>query len=382
MTTRASWRRYCTPLNLAAYGTLIAVALALSQRPPAPLFGVALQPSMFWMSLLALFLAGFLLATVWTERSVSGVLVGLLAMVAATLALTWGDTTNIVAALLVITASVATTRLPPFVVAAFLAAANLAIWWILSRRMPAVDALLIVAIYGGFQAFAAFASHAFRRANETAALLQETNSHLLATRSLLAESARDGERLRLSRELHDVAGHKLTALKLNLALLDQDSTLGQRAEFRTVRTMANELLDDLRGVVAQLRRYEGIDLAGALTNIAAAIPKPRIVVEVDPNSRLADAARADDVLRIAQEAITNAVRHSSAQSVRVRWARVADSFTLTIDDDGRQPMILQKGHGIAGMYERADLLGGRLEMLTSPEGGLRVQLTIPAQPTE
>jgi signal transduction histidine kinase len=80
-------------------------------------------------------------------------------------------------------------------------------------RSPATLQLLM--IYAGFQLFAAVAAHAMRRAQAAAGELREVNAKLLATQSLLAESARESERLRLSRELHDVSGHKLTALKIN-----------------------------------------------------------------------------------------------------------------------------------------------------------------------
>jgi signal transduction histidine kinase len=76
-----------------------------------------------------------------------------------------------------------------------------------------------------FQAFAAITAWFALSAQRARDALAASHADLLATRALLAESARDGERLRLSRELHDVAGHKLTALKLNLAALARDPRL-------------------------------------------------------------------------------------------------------------------------------------------------------------
>ena len=97
-------------------------------------------------------------------------------------------------------------------------------------------------------------------AERTAADLQQTNADLLATRSLLAESARDPERLRLARELHDVAGHKLTALKLNLTALAAQRQLAAAALDQGGAQLADELLGDIRGVVAQMRQHDGLDL--------------------------------------------------------------------------------------------------------------------------
>ena len=93
------------------------------------------------------------------------------------------------------------------------------------------------------------------------AICKQTNAHLLATRSLLEESARDHERLRLARELHDVAGHKLTALKLNLTALERSGDARRANLDQRASQLATELLDDIRGVVAQIRQHDGLDSA-------------------------------------------------------------------------------------------------------------------------
>ena len=108
-------------------------------------------------------------------------------------------------------------------------ALNVAVWWIAADVVEHVDSPGADARVLGFQMFAtltAWYAQALRADGE--AICSETNAHLLATRSLLEESARDHERLRLARELHDVAGHKLTALKLNLTALERNGDAGSK----------------------------------------------------------------------------------------------------------------------------------------------------------
>ena len=156
-------------------------------------------------------------------------------------------------------------------------ALNVALWSIVAIVLEHVAAAWrFLLAYLGFQLFAALTAWYARRAEQTAEDLQQTNAHLLATRSLLEESARDHERLRLARELHDVAGHKLTALKLNLTALERSDDHGAQPSIKVASQLATELLDDIRGVVAQIRQHDGLDLRQALTQLIAPLPSPRI----------------------------------------------------------------------------------------------------------
>jgi signal transduction histidine kinase len=233
--------------------------------------------------------------------------------------------------------------------------------------------------YAGFQVFAAIAAFAMREARTTADELRQVNASLLATRSLLAESARESERLRLSRELHDVSGHKLTALKLNLAALSKDESLAARQEFRASRALADELLDDIRGVVSQLRRHEGIDLRNAFQRLAEHLPSPRVHIEVADDARVEDAERAATLVRLAQEGLTNAARHAGARNVWLKLTRDGDRLQLLIEDDGNVSKPLNPGHGVIGMRERVAELGGQLEISTAGNGGLRLCARLPRE---
>jgi signal transduction histidine kinase len=248
--------------------------------------------------------------------------------------------------------------------------------------LPWSNAGVMLASYGAFQVFAAMLMRLAGRAEAATAALRAVNADLLATRSLLAESARDSERLRLSRELHDVAGHKLTALKLNLRQLQRDPRLDGIEALALSGRLADELLDDLRAVVRQLRSHDGLDLGEALQQLAAPLPRPKVMLEVDPAARVPDAARAEALLRVAQEGLTNAARHGGGQQAWLRLSRENGSLRLQLEDDGRARWPIAAGNGLIGMRERLEALGGALALSPSPRGGLRLEATLPLEPSE
>jgi signal transduction histidine kinase len=254
---------------------------------------------------------------------------------------------------------------------------NVAMWLIVTMTWDVSQASLVLLSYFGFQMFAALTAWYARRAEQTANALRETNAHLLATRSLLEESARDRERLRLARELHDVAGHKLTALKLNLAALERNSDAATQASVKVVSQLATELLDDIRGVVSQIRQHDGLDVRQALEQLIAPFPSPRIHLDVHPDARVDSVAQADTLLRVVQEALTNIVRHSQAANAWITLERVGDVVKLSIRDDGRGEIPLREGFGLKGMRERLALVAGGLTISRHGEAGVALDITMP-----
>ena len=255
-------------------------------------------------------------------------------------------------------------------------ATNAALWGIAVYVWNINGAWRLILAYGGFQIFAALTAWYSRRADETSAQLRETNAHLMATRSLLEESARDHERLRLARELHDVAGHKLTALKLNLTALQREANA---PNVDTAAQLATELLADIRGVVAQMRQHDGLDIRAALTQLVAPLPAPpRIHLEIHEDARLASVAQAEALLRVVQEALTNVVRHAVARNVWVELVREAGHIHLRVRDDGKAELPLKEGFGISGMRERLAQLSGQLAISRATQGGLALDIRLPA----
>jgi signal transduction histidine kinase len=236
----------------------------------------------------------------------------------------------------------------------------------------------MVLINVGFQALAALCVHYALSAESSRDQLALVNADLLATRALLADSARDAERLRMARELHDVAGHKLTAINLNLRALASDPALAGREEIGLTQRLSSELLGDIRNVVQALRDSRGLDLETALRALAAPLPKMRLELRIGGDVRVADPAIAETLLRLVQEALTNAARHASASKLSVDIHREGGEVMLRMEDDGRIKGPMREGNGIAGMRERIVALRGSFELDTTIRGGLRIDARLPA----
>ncbi|UWX04001.1 hypothetical protein H1235_17470 [Pseudoxanthomonas sp. NC8] len=237
----------------------------------------------------------------------------------------------------------------------------------------------MVLINMGFQALAAICVHYARSAEQSRDALARVNADLLATRALLADSARDAERLRVARELHDVAGHKLTAMRLNLRALAADPALAAREEVVVAGQLSAELLADIRQVVQSLRATTAAwTLATALRALAAPFPKPALHLTIAADVRVTDPAIAETVLRLAQEALTNAARHAGAEQVWLRIENGEAALRIDIHDDGQCGAAIREGNGIAGMRERLAALEGSLVVGRTPRGGLHLSVRLPA----
>lgn len=208
--------------------------------------------------------------------------------------------------------------------------------------------------------------------------LERVHAELLATRELLAGSARLAERVRIARELHDTMGHHLTALSMELELAGRLAEGRTAAPVQEAHAVARLLLSDVREVVATMREDRGLDLETALATLAAGIAEPRVVLDLAEDVGTISPGVAHALFRVAQEALTNVVRHANARTVRVTLARRQEGLELTVADDGRGATALQPGHGLRGMRERIEELGGHLEVVTSPGKGLTVRADLPA----
>jgi len=363
-------RTLLQPMNLAALVTWMAVALGLQAED------VTYRPLM-WL-LLAAYLSALLACDFIPLHRRQPGLAALMAIEATcALALVWlasrGGTAPV---LLVVLVAQLAMVFPARITVPAVIALNVALYLAL-RGAGYSEPLLVTTLYLGFQAFAALTAHYARTAERSRDALTLVNADLLATRVLLADAARDAERLRVARELHDVAGHKLTAMTLNLRVLATEPAFADRRELAVAEQMSTELLDDIRNVVQALRDTRGLDLATALRTLAAPMPTPSLALSIDDDVHVTDAATADAVLRLVQEALTNSARHAGADTVRVSLKRDGDRLAVSVEDDGHMRSPLQEGNGLAGMRERIAAAGGTLALSTNARGALRIDASLP-----
>lgn len=241
----------------------------------------------------------------------------------------------------------------------------------------AVGALVQAALYLGFQLFALFTTHAALSEAAARERLARLNAELLATQELLRESSQLAERVRLARELHDVIGHHLTALSLNLEVASHVAEGRALTQVRTAQAISKTLLTEVRGVVSSMREPLNPDLAGALALLCRDIPTPKVHLTVAPDLLLDDPERAQVILRCAQEIMTNTLRHADAQNLWLRVEPSREGIRLSAHDDGRGAGAFTRGNGLSGMRERLETLGGRLELHPNPGRGFALTALVP-----
>jgi len=244
------------------------------------------------------------------------------------------------------------------------------------------DAFLQSSLYLGFIVLAFVTSFVTKRQVEAREEQRRLNSELRATRTLLAESSRLAERMRISRELHDLVGHHLTALSLNLEVASH-LVQGQAQEHvRQAQSVAKLLLSDVREVVSQLREGDSIDLTQALRNLTEGVPGLAIHLELPPRFSVDDPKRAQVLLRCAQEIITNTVRHAGARNLWLRFERNADrQMAIHARDDGHGAIQFKQGNGLSGMRERLAQFGGQLDIVTAKGQGFALDALLPLEGT-
>ncbi|OHB81007.1 MAG: hypothetical protein A2W31_15370 [Planctomycetes bacterium RBG_16_64_10] len=238
-----------------------------------------------------------------------------------------------------------------------------------------------------FNTMADSLAHRHRQAVETQAEL-----HALARR---LNAARETEAARISRELHDEIGQLLTSLNIELSRLTSCCASGRREGICSQQLQAHveamhqhiaEALDFVRRISSELRPgvLDKLGLVAALEWQAREIEARSdlvVQVEADPVDPALPEIVAVTLFRIAQEALTNVLRHAQAHMVEVHLQTAAEETVLEIRDDGAAiaPEVAERGDalGIIGMRERAVLVNGRLSISGVPGQGTTVRVRVP-----
>jgi signal transduction histidine kinase len=271
-------------------------------------------------------------------------------------------------------------------------------WW--PRGHPDMRSFLGVPIVARDEVIGAFYltekadSKCFDDADRELIELLAAHAAIAITNARLYERSRElsilSERNRLALELHDAVTQKLFSLNLAAesaaTLLARDADAA-RVQLERVRNLSREALDELRSLILGLRpadlEHDGLE--GALRKEVAMVSRVH-GIEVKLSARSIpepDAPRDAQVLRIANEAVHNAVRHAAAHHVSVDLRGGGDALlALEVADDGHgfdpgDPELRSRHLGLTSMEERAAELGGHLQISSSPGGGTTVRLELP-----
>jgi signal transduction histidine kinase len=268
-------------------------------------------------------------------------------------------------------------------------------WW--PREHPDMRSFLgvpIVAhdgVIGAFYLTEKEGPGAFGDEDQEVIELLAAHAAIAITNARLYEQSRElsilSERNRLALELHDVVSQKLFSLVLGAesaaTLLDRDIPAA-RLQIDRLQELAREALDELRLLILELRPpdLERDGLAGALrkeVDMLRRLHDVEIVIEVEDG--VGGGARDAEVLRIAQEALHNALRHAAPGRVSVTVAGDGERLLVEVVDDGAgfepgDAELRSKHLGLTSMEERAKSIGGRLELRSAPGAGTTVRLEV------
>jgi two-component system sensor histidine kinase UhpB len=200
----------------------------------------------------------------------------------------------------------------------------------------------------------------------------------------LVLSAQEEERKRIARDLHDEVNQALTALLLRIEAAAQDAPPALRAELAETKRLANQAMGELLELARQLRptALDDHGLVAALhTHVKEYGQRGPATAHfwADPTLHELPGDVQVVIYRVAQEALTNAARHSGASRLEVSLERSGSSACLIVSDNGSGFTFAEegKGLGLSGMRERALLVGGVLEIDSSPGKGTTLKLVVP-----
>lgn len=187
---------------------------------------------------------------------------------------------------------------------------------------------------------------------------------LRSTQAMLTETVRAAQRAEIARNLHDVVGHHLVALGLQLDAALASTAAPAQARLAESRQLVRAVLTSVREVVAGLQDHDVVELATALGSLASEGPGPRVVVRIDERAPRMPVELAELLMRCAQEALTNARKHAFARQVVITLG----PDRLEIADDGRGIGSALPGFGLQSMRSRCAALGCELAIRSSTAG--------------
>jgi signal transduction histidine kinase len=269
-------------------------------------------------------------------------------------------------------------------------------WW--PREHPDMRSFLGVPIVSRTGVIGAFyltekeGVHDFSAADQRLIEMLAAHAAIAIENARLYEQSRElsiaEERNRLARELHDSVTQKLFSLVLSAeaaaTLLDRDRAEA-RAELERLQELAREAMDELRTLVFELRP-PAVDSEGLTTALRKHVDVLRRAYRREIGLELigtpSSAPRVErDVLRIAQEALQNALRHAGAERVELRLDARNGRLVMSVTDDGvgfdaAAPELRSRRLGLTSMEERAEAIGGTLAIESKPGAGTTVRLEV------
>lgn len=267
----------------------------------------------------------------------------------------------------------------PTLKALLLAVLVVALWFgiiaVVGQRTVWIHALL----NGTFHLFVVLMQSATQAEQRAKYELASKHQQLLATQQLLQAASRQSERTRIARNLHDVVGHHLTALAIQLQIASRLTDGEGRVQIDKCQQLARLLLADVREAVSTMRQYADMSLYEAISQLTALLPEQlKVKLAIAPEIMLTDLTQAQHLLCMVQEALSNSLKHAAATEIEIRAQLHNGQLVMTIHDNGKLAPYWRAGNGIKGMQERLAECGGSLA-IASIQQAMQLTLTLPYQ---
>ncbi|MBV1909976.1 MAG: hypothetical protein KUG78_11785 [Kangiellaceae bacterium] len=239
-----------------------------------------------------------------------------------------------------------------------------ALWFLVYKFHWQQEVFFSALLYSSFHLFSMLMMHHAKTAEDATKEALRLNAELLSTRQLLSEVSKQSERTRIARDLHDLLGHHLTALIINLQIAGHLTEGDAKSKVDQCHSLAKLLMSDVREAVTTLRENKSIDINKMVEMMTGNIPNLKVHNLIDTEIDIEAIPCAKALLSCIQEAMTNTIKHSGASEFWINLSVEGPNFVLTLSDNGQINQQPVHGNGLKGMTERVAELKGSLEIQT------------------
>lgn len=204
--------------------------------------------------------------------------------------------------------------------------------------------------------------------NEAKEASQQLNRELLAAQTLLKEATKQSERVRIARNIHDLVGHHLTALTINLQVAMRKSEGEAQQQVEKSYAIAKLLLSDVREAVSEIREKSNIELRESLHALIDALPRLEVQLELDADLHITNVELADVIIKSVQESLTNSLKHSKSDTFTIKIYQANQTLMVSMQDNGGGVLELEPGNGLRGIEERIAMLKGTVKFHSDAKG--------------
>ncbi len=219
-------------------------------------------------------------------------------------------------------------------------------------------------LFWTFNLFALIMVYTSIKEKEARLEAENATRQLRATQGLLNEAVKQGERVRIARNIHDLLGHHLTALTINLQVASRQASGDTQKSIEQCHQLAKLLLSDVREAVSDIRDKSTLDLDKSIRAMLANLPDLQVTFELEEGLNIDDIQVADAIIKSIQETITNTLNHAKGDFITIHIKKdepnssLKQNIIVEIKNNGKIPQAFSLGNGLKGIQERFMSLGG------------------------